>query len=142
MSTSVTPKLPRGLNLLGRDPGKGTYHWEGPYYGMVWETAPHKLYGWLKPWTDYEPEDDEKIYLQEDGRASHYLMNPETEDFSADEQDADWALVVSKADGRKVLRIRREFLFGFTPSPLGTVASLSGATSPYAFAGAIMRGEC
>lgn len=109
MSTSTSPALPRNLNLLGRDPIRNTYHWEGPYRGTVWETAPHKLYGWLRPWTDYEPEDSEKPYLAEDGEPSHYLMDPYAEESRVDNADPEWVVVVSRADGRKMLRLRREF---------------------------------
>ncbi|KAJ9132661.1 hypothetical protein NKR19_g9233 [Coniochaeta hoffmannii] len=142
MSPSNPPNAPGGLTLLGRDPAKETYHWEGPRHGTVWETLPNRLYGWLRPWTDWEPEDDEKMWIDEAGKPSHYLMDPEMEGFRPDPLDEEWALVVGKTDGRGILRIRREFLFGVKASLLGTVEELRGVTSCYAFAGAVMRGEC
>ncbi|KAH8909350.1 hypothetical protein BR93DRAFT_935120 [Coniochaeta sp. PMI_546] len=130
-------RCPASLVLLGRDPGHDSYHWEGPYPGAVWETAPRKLFGWLKAYTDDETEPKDRRQPK-DKESEHYLIDPNTEEFHL--ADRGWALVVSKADGKVILRIRREFVFAFKPNPIGTLVTLSNVTSPYAFVGAITRG--
>jgi hypothetical protein len=135
MSLCRHPKRPRGLTLLGHDPAKGTYHWEGPDIGTIWETLPHQLYGWLKPWTGVE--DEEKPKRRTDWKPNHYLMDPHTQVCYVDPLDDEWAWVVDKCDCKLLLTIRRECLFAFKPSLIGSVERLENVTSSYAFAGAI-----
>ncbi|OIW33102.1 hypothetical protein CONLIGDRAFT_676910 [Coniochaeta ligniaria NRRL 30616] len=137
-TNACKPYYPDGLMLLGRDPEFRTYHWEGPYPGTVWETMQGKLYGWLKAYTDDETQNG-KSWRYLDKVVTHYLIDPNTEEFH-DFGDGEEAEVVSRADGRLVLRARKDTLFVFKPNPIGTLATLANVTSPYAVTDAIMRG--
>lgn len=128
---------PHGLVLLGRNPANNTYHWEGPNPGTVWETAPGRLFGWLKAYIDDEQEFPARKYLARKP-PTHYLMDPDSEDLRTGEDG--WALVVNKADDREILRTRTEFVFAFKPSLIATVDTLRNVTSPCAFTDALMSG--
>lgn len=133
----MSTHFPPGLVLLGRNPANNTYYWEGPYPGTVWETAPGRLFGWLKTYIDDEQEFPARKHLASKP-PTHYLMDPNSEDFRAGEDG--WCLVVNKADGGEILRIREGFVFAFKPSLIGTLETLRNVTSPCAFTDALMSG--
>jgi len=127
-------KFPLGMILIGHDPQKNTYHWEGPY-GLIWETDPGKMFGWLRGWTYEAPEEVLRLRgrypldpeVRELGPKC-YLMDPETEGFQAGDDGE--SKVVDK-DGKEVLTIRHDYLFTFKPNPAGDLAAMSKVKSPY-----------
>lgn len=130
---SFTGKLPAPLILLGHDPEKNTYHWEGPSH-LVWETAPNQVFGWLGCWTDYEGEDDEE-YDGDD--PLFYVIDPGTETWRA--ADGEWAEVVHQEGGKKPVRVRHNFVFVVSSDPAQDLEVLGRNVSPYALASQAMR---
>jgi hypothetical protein len=128
------PSGPRTMMLLGNDPDKNTFHWEGPF-GLPFETAPGQLYGWLKGWTRRDGFSD--VLLAPESREDVprlYLLDPRVENWRAVAWDDRVFIVQDRTTGRDKMVVERNFLFTRRLNPSGSFESLEMRTSPYAVA--------
>jgi len=135
---SSTDTSPAPVILLGQDPEKGTYHWEGPEH-LVWETLPGQMFGWLSAWADYTTKDC-KEQAPKEGESAHYLLDPDTEEWRAAD-DGGWGSVVAVADGKEKFRVRHDRVFALKSNPAGSMGFMSRRVSPYALAAQVTRAE-
>lgn len=130
------------MMLLGRDPDRDTYHWEGPF-GLPFESAPGRLYDCIRGWTRKIRHD--RVLLAPEPRVDEprcYLLDPDVESFRRVHGHDYVFVVVCKATGEPMFRVGRNFLFAIRENAEAPLDVMMTKESPYsvsAFRGGVNR---